>query len=89
MTEEWRCIPGFASEYEVSSLGLVQNRKHAVDTGLQAKGEMVSKKLNDADVLAIRRALVQGESQRSVARRFGIIQQTVSHIARRSTWRHI
>jgi len=46
-------------------------------------------KLTAADVLDIRRRLVAGESQRSIARSFHVTQVNISMINRRKTWTHI
>jgi hypothetical protein len=44
-------------------------------------------KLTDDEVRQIR--AIRGESQQSIARRFGITQTVVSGIRRRATWRHV
>mgnify|MGYP000558890756 FL=1 len=46
-------------------------------------------KLNDQAVIAIRAACAAGESQRSVAKRFGLSQTHVSEIHLRKRWKHI
>lgn len=46
-------------------------------------------KLTDAKVREIRARLTSGESQRSIAKSFGVIQQTISFIARGTTWSHV
>ena len=46
-------------------------------------------KLTAEAIVAIRAAVVAGESQRSVAERYGIFQTTVSEIKRRVIWRHV
>lgn len=67
----------------------LENRRHAVHTGLQARGSLVSRRLTEDDVRKIRALFEGGASQRSIAAAFGVVQQTVSHIVRRSTWTHI
>jgi hypothetical protein len=42
-----------------------------------------------ADVLEIRRRVDTGESQRSIADDYGLVQPTVSKIALRQRWKHI
>jgi hypothetical protein len=46
-------------------------------------------RLTEAMVIEIRACRAQGESQGSIARRYGMSQATVSFIVRRKTWRHI
>lgn len=46
-------------------------------------------KLDADDVRAIRLALAAGETQRSIARRYGVDQTQVSHIHRRRSWAHL
>ena len=76
------------------------NARHAYATGLRhvtvpnhvkfQPGEAHhSAKLDRCQVDAIRRSLVAGESQRSLATRFGVGQPTISAIARGKTWRRI
>lgn len=53
------------------------------------RGEMQgSARLTDESVREIRRRL-QGETQRAIARRFGVAPATISDIARGRTWRHV
>lgn len=57
------------------------NKRHAVNTGIGAVGRRnAATRLSEEDVLAIRAACMAGESQRSVARRFGVSQPHVSDI---------
>jgi hypothetical protein len=67
----------------------LENRRHAVHTGLHPRGSKVSKRLVEDDVVKIRSLLASGVAQRVVAEAFEVCQQTVSHIARRSTWTHV
>lgn len=43
--------------------------------------------LSDSEVLAIRASV--GQSQRALARRYGVDKGTIAHILHRKTWRHI
>jgi predicted XRE-type DNA-binding protein len=47
-----------------------------------------SAKLTETDVLEIRGRVWEGESQRSVAERFGVTQASVYYIAHGKTWKH-
>ena len=67
-----------------------QNRDHAVAMGLIVKGSAVgSAKLTESDVVKIRELCVSGVSQKQIAAEFGVIQQTISAIQKRTSWRHI
>lgn len=46
-------------------------------------------KVNEAEMLTIRRLCNAGEYQSSIARRFGITQQAVSSIKLRKNWKHV
>lgn len=48
-----------------------------------------SSKLTERDVREVRRRLREGESQRSIARAFGLHQVTVSQIKLRKRWAHL
>lgn len=65
------------------------NRDHAVSNKLVARGSKVSKKLTENDVIKIREMHNNGHSQRDIANMFCVVQQTISHIIRRSTWSHV
>lgn len=45
-------------------------------------------KLRQSQVLEIRRRYAEGESQRSLAREYGVKQPTISNIITRTTWSH-
>jgi hypothetical protein len=49
----------------------------------------IKSKLTEADVLEIRRRLVDGESHRRIASDFGICNTTVGCISRGKTWLHL
>ncbi len=53
-----------------------------------AKGRL-SKKLQAADVIEIRRLRAAGHTQQDLAERFGVSRTTVQQIERRETWRHL
>jgi len=46
-------------------------------------------KITEADVREMRRAYVGGETQTSIAARYGMSQVTVSKIVRHESWRHV
>jgi hypothetical protein len=46
-------------------------------------------KLSAEDVLSIRRAYSDGETQTAIAKRFGVLQNYVSAIVARKYWKHI
>lgn len=46
-------------------------------------------KLTAGDVIEIRRAYRNGETQRSIGKRYGISQVTVFKIVNRRTWPHV
>lgn len=67
-----------------------ENTADRVTHGTDGVGERNAfAKLTEDDVREIRRARDAGESQRDVARRFGVSQGTVSFIALRQTWKHV
>jgi hypothetical protein len=66
-----------------------QNRDHAVATGLQPRGSRISKRLFESEVTIIRTMASDGVPQSKIAREFGVCQQTISHIVRGSTWKHV
>lgn len=80
---------------------IAKGRAHLRTSGLQKKlyadhpeyvrrGEKVpSAKLTDTQVLAIRRAYQHGQTQRSLARQFGVSHPTIHHIIHRRAWRHL
>lgn len=65
------------------------NRDHAVAAGLQARGSRTSHALDESDVVRIRDMAAKGAAQATIADEYGIGQTTVSHIVRRSTWKHV
>lgn len=69
----------------------LENHEHAWANGLiNNSGEnQGASKLNTSDVLAIRLALRNGESQRKLAAKFGVAQITISEINTQKTWSHL
>lgn len=51
--------------------------------------DIATARLTPADVLVIREAMANGESQRSVARRYGVHHSTIRDIATGATWSHV
>lgn len=82
-------------------LGTVaDNNKDCITKGRQSigerhrakcpRGEMQgSSRLTAEQVIEIRRRCANGESQRSIANSFGIVQQHVSKLWRRTQWSHV
>lgn len=60
-------------------------RPERVPRGVKNKNS----KLTESDIRAIRNAVASGESQASVALKFGVHQTCVSAVVRLLTWRHI
>lgn len=79
----------------IANLELVTNQEnidHSIRTGLKrvARGERArAAKLTEVQVREIRARLVAGESQTSVARRYGVTQGAVSQLHRGRTWAHV
>lgn len=56
----------------------------------QAKGIVIHcAKLTDEAVVEIRQALARGESQRSIAKRYGVRHAAIGDVSRGLTWRHV
>ncbi len=69
-----------------------KNMVHAKKAGLlfAHKGEKCGKsKLNDKQVIEIRRLLSQKITSRKISEKFGVNEGTISHIKRRRTWKHL
>lgn len=69
-----------------------ENMAHADKMGLRAdfRGESsVFAKLNEKQVIQIRKLSSSGASQREIAKTFAIAQTTVSSIVKRKIWKHI
>ena len=66
------------------------NMKDMTVKGRQAKGDIHgSAVLTECDVIEIRRRYAVGETQRSLARQFGVHQRSVYRIVNRLTWTHV
>ena len=64
------------------------NRNDSVSKKRHSFGEKCYRsKLTRANVLFIRRACLEGESQTVLARQFGIVPSAISHIVRGKNWR--
>jgi len=68
-----------------------ENSQHGFDNGLMQKGsEHVNSKLNEDQVLEIRRIFATGDySQRGLAKMFDITQPLICFIVNRKIWKHI
>lgn len=72
-----------------------QNAAHASKAGLLPKGligpgeKCPAAKLTDEKVREIRRRVAAGETQRAVAKEFGVTYGNVSLIVNRGTWSHV
>jgi transposase len=64
-----------------------ENARDMVEHGTSCRGRRNARNtMSEEDVLGIRRAAVSGESQASIAERYGITQGTVSQIVRGERW---
>lgn len=67
-----------------------ENESHKNAHGTSQSGEAHwCAKLTDAQVLEIRQEHANGVQQKVLADRFGVRQQTVSRVCRRTNWRHL
>ena len=67
-----------------------QNSQDKIIRGRQPKGvEIKLSKLTDKDVVAILQQRAQGDSLKTIAKRFKVSFGTVGHITQNRTWRHI
>lgn len=64
---------------------------HARDLGLNKQRGETSKqaKLTESDVREIRRLVAAGQTQISIAEKFGVSRQSISAIKTRRNWRHL
>jgi hypothetical protein len=83
------CNPNhlYAGTYAQNTNDAVGHGTHKCGFGLGDQHK--SARLRAVDIPAIRKALTKGESQRSVAAKFGVAQQTISHVAHGRTWKHV
>lgn len=72
-------------------LGTVKdNVQDCVQRGRRAKGEKVGQsKLTENDVRAIRAAWANGETQASIADRYGLTRPAIGAVVRRVNWKHV
>ena len=76
--------------YDAIAKGIFHYFPPSVHPGGMARGEKnVNAKLTSTQILAIRHASQLGQSQRSIAREFGVSQGTIYDIIHRDTWRHV
>ena len=67
-----------------------ENKADCIEKGRHAHGsKMGSSRLTEADIPIIRQRLTAGESQRSIARDYGVTHQNISRIKHRKTWKHV
>jgi HNH endonuclease/NUMOD4 motif len=69
-----------------------ENTMHAFKNSLRYSPKGTShgaSVLNEIKVITIRKRHSFGESMASLAREFGVANQTIGHLVRRSTWKHI
>ena len=99
--ENKRCINHIDGQKDNNSLGNLEwcthkeNMAHAHRTGLahvprQGPGELSSAaKLNNEQVIDIKRRLLIGETYKSIGSIYGVSNSTIGWIARGETWSHI
>lgn len=74
----------------LSEGSIADNNRDMVNKGRQVKGENSHlSKLNDADVLSIRRLASKGLTLTSIGQRFGVDRSVIGKIVKGSTWKHI
>lgn len=78
---------------DVSNLEWVtplENARHAKQGGHQPHGEWCGKsKLNESEVLQIRKERKEGLTYYALAEKFGMDHTTIAQIVKRKTWRHL
>lgn len=88
-----RHIDGNPANNHVSNLVWgtpVENANDKIEHGTDNRGERHSRvKLNDSDVLEIRRRAANGELPWVIANDFPVTRQCISQIVRRKKWKHI
>jgi len=88
-------IDGNKQNNHISNLEMVsakENVVHAFKTGLRVglKGENNGNtKLSNEDVTIVKRLILTGETTTSIARKFEVSRQVISHIKFGRTWKHI
>lgn len=67
-----------------------ENHKHAVSLGLLRRGnEVFGAKLNESDVVEIRKAVKEGVKHHELARKYGVSRSNIGAIVNRKSWAHI
>jgi hypothetical protein len=67
-----------------------ENTRHAMRLDRMGKGALNgSAKLNESDVLEIKRMAARGQAKASIARRFGVTPRNVRFILNGRTWTHV
>ncbi len=68
----------------------VENQAHKQEHGTQPQGGLhYAAKLNEASVREIRAALLRGETQASLARKYAISDSVICNIKAGRTWKHV
>jgi hypothetical protein len=71
---------------DCSRKGRIKNQRHPELARGAANGRA---KINENEVRAVRAAHAAGESRASIAARFGVTPQNVTHIVTNATWSHV
>jgi hypothetical protein len=87
-------INSIKTDNHVENLEIVtaaQNVKHSIEYGFRVDvGQSNNNaKLADGDVIEIRERISNGESRRSIAKRYGVKKSCIDKIATRRTWKHL
>jgi hypothetical protein len=70
------------------------NQRDSVERGRKRNGDLrgeqlTQAKLTEEQVREIRRRYATGETQRSIAREYGVVQTTISRVVLRERWAHV
>ena len=87
--EEWRDIPGYEGEYQVSDMGQVlgqrgQVLRFGVHDNRGSKNGM--SRLTEADIPAIRARIATGEFLKHIAVDYGVTREAISSVKHRKNW---
>lgn len=67
-----------------------ENSKHGYRTGLIGLGENhINSKLKESQIPDIKRRIAAGESERSIASRYGVARSSIRHIKAGRSWAHV